>query len=155
MALGARTLREKRRKIKHYPSEFFTQHLINYTQRKSRKVESVIKASITNKRTNVILITKRNIYNEDETHPTNSTEHHPLANIWEGVSCAQTCLKKNIETCFLFYVTGMFLLRDAVVSFEADHQQKMGEEKTMNYKKNNISNISLSRSLHIIVHNHW
>lgn len=41
--------------------EIFHTTSYNYTQRKSRKVESVIKASITNKRTNVILITKRNI----------------------------------------------------------------------------------------------
>lgn len=154
MALGARTLREKRRKIKHYPSEFFTQHL-TITQRKSRKVESVIKASITNKRTNVILITKRNIYNEDETHPTNSTEHHPLANIWEGVSCAQTCLRKIMKRVFCFTLPECFSCAMLRI-FWGRPPTKNGRRKNDELQKySNISNISLSRSLHIIVHNHW
>lgn len=56
---GVRHLLWEKKRKEIIPRNFFT-ILINETKklRKSRKVESVIKASITNKRTNVILITK-------------------------------------------------------------------------------------------------
>lgn len=63
---------------------------------------------------------------------------------------------KLAKMCFLFYVPECFSRAMLRIS-EADKIQ--GEEKTEKNDELQIQhhqcNISLSRSLHIVVHNHW
>lgn len=141
---------QERRTGKRLSLEIISPPLKQTELRKSQKVESVIKASITNKRTNVILWKSHML--QGEPLPINSTElhlHSRRATIWECASCAQTCLGK---TCFLFYVP------ECSSRAMLYYWSRLWRRRTQRAKKNDElqnNNISLSRSLHIIVHNHW
>lgn len=123
--------------------------------RKARKVESVIKASITNKRTKCHLDHENRKSHAIRAKRFPSTQPNSIhtpeeLTIWECVSCAQTCLGKRV---FCFTYRNVSPARCCII--EADYKDAKQKAKKNDELQNNISNISLSRSLHIIVHNHW
>lgn len=116
-----------------------------------KKVESVIKASITNKKNKTVILITCFKKGRNASHQLNRTPSQTT--IWECVSCAQTCL--NRKTCFLFYVPECSSRAMLYYYWGRLLLKRRRKKKNDELQQQHQQHFTFSRSLHIIVHNHW